>query len=69
MSKFSAGDAFVFFFIFLFLLGIEVVMDTFLLPADEVLVPGEIIVDVLLFSVMSYSTLTGGNGKSMQVRQ
>ena len=69
MSKSQAGSALVFFFIFLFLLGIEVVMDVFLLPADEVLVPGEIIVDVLLFSVMAYASFTGGNGKSMQVRQ
>ena len=69
MSKFQAGNALVFFFIFLFLLGIEVVMDVFLLPADEILVPGEIIMDVLLFSVMAYSALTGGNSKGLQVRQ
>ena len=69
MPQFSLGNAIVFFFIFLFLLGIEVVMDAFLLPADEVLVPGEIIVDVLLFSVMAYSALSGGNSKSLQVRQ
>ena len=69
MPQFSLGNAIVFFFIFLFLLGIEVVMDAFLLPADEVLVPGEIIVDVLLFSVMAYSALSAGNSKSLQVRQ
>lgn len=68
MSKFSAGNTLVFFFIFLFLLGIEVIMDVFLLPADEVLVPGEIVMDVLLFSVMAYSALTEGNGKNLQVR-
>ena len=69
MPQFSLGNAIVFFFIFLFLLGIEVVMDVFLLPADEVLVPGEIIVDVLLFSEMGYAALIGGNSKSLQVRQ
>ena len=69
MSEFPSGNAIVFFFIFLFLLGIEVIMDVFLLPADEVLVPGEIIMDVLLFSLMAYSALSGGNSKSLQVRQ
>ena len=69
MSELSSGNAIVFFFIFLFLLGIEVIMDVFLLPADEVLVPGEIIMDVLLFSLMAYSALSGGNSKSLQVRQ
>ncbi len=70
MSKFSAGNALIFFFIFLFLLAIEVVMDVFLLPADEVLVPGEIIMDVLLFSVMAYSALTGSKSNAVQkVRQ
>ena len=69
MSELSSGNAIVFFFIFLFLLGIEVIMDIFLLPADEVLVPGEIIMDVLLFSLMAYSALSGGNSKSLQVRQ
>ena len=68
MSELSSGNALVFFFIFLFLLGIEVIMDVFLLPADEVLVPGEIIMDVLLFSLMAYSALSGGNSKSLQVR-
>jgi len=68
LSKFPVGNALVF-FLFSFLLAIEVVMDVFLLPADEVLVPGEIIVDVLLFSVMAYSALTGGNTKGLQVRQ
>jgi hypothetical protein len=70
MPNFSIGNALVFFFIFIFLLAIEVVMDVFLLPADEVLVPGEIIMDVLLFSVMVYSALSGSKSNAVQkVRQ
>ncbi len=69
MSKLSVGNALVFFFIFLFLLSIEVILDVFLLPADEVLVPGEIIMDVLLFSLMAYSALTGSGSKALQVRE
>jgi len=43
-------------------------MDVFFLPADEVLVPGEIITDALIFTVMALSALTG-SGKSMKVRE
>jgi hypothetical protein len=46
----------------------EVVMDIFLLPADEVLVPGEIIMDALLFTIMALSALTG-SGRSLRVRE
>lgn len=44
-------------------------MDIFLLPADEVLVPGEVIMDVLIFTVMAFTALSGGTGKSMKVRE
>ena len=69
MAKPSVSNILVFFFIFLFLLAVEVVMDIFLLPADEVLVPGEVIMDVLIFSVMAFTALSGGAGKSVKVRE
>lgn len=69
MAKPSVSNILVFFFIFLFLLAVEVVMDIFLLPADEVLVPGEVIMDVLIFTVMAFTALSGGTGKSMKVRE
>jgi len=43
-------------------------MDVFFLPADEALVPGEIIMDALIFTAMALSALTG-SGKSMKVRE
>jgi hypothetical protein len=44
-------------------------MDIFLLPADEVLVPGEVIMDALIFTVMVFSALSGSGGKSVRVRE
>jgi len=46
---FDLGTFFLIFFIFLF---IEVIMDIFLLPADEVLIPAEIIGDAALLAML-----------------
>ena len=69
MAKHNLSNILVFFFIFLFLLAVEVIMDIFLLPADEVLVPGEVIMDVLIFTVMAFTALSGGGSKAMKVRE
>ena len=67
-SHSSPGILF-FFLIFIFLIITEGIMDIFLLPADEVLVPGEVIMDALIFTVMVFSALNGSGGKSVRVRE
>jgi hypothetical protein len=46
--------------IFFFFLIIEVIMDIIFLPADEVLIPADVIFDALLFTVLllTYSSPT-----------
>jgi hypothetical protein len=69
MTKLNIGTALLFFFIFILLIGVEFIMDIFLLPADEILVPGEVIMDALIFTVMVFSALSGGGQKALKVRQ
>jgi hypothetical protein len=48
--------------LFLTILLVELVLDVVLLPADEVLVPAELIGDALLLASVAAGTLFGGRG-------